>query len=592
MREKSVNRSGQSRDYAVLTGGFIPVSLGLLTLAGWLSGQLFLARMLPQYIPMSPDTALLFVIGGTIMVLTARQHPDTAGVRPGLLFLILLCAGYGIIQFFNIFFGFRIDWERILLPSGYTPGSSAGSNISPYTAILFGISYLSRFFYHIGRRPQRFIDLSAICGLLVFIAGFIASVGYIFGTPFLYGGKVIPLAATTAVGFLFLGYGLLAMSRQKNFIIRPFIGSTAGARLLRGILPLVITMLLVNGIVIDKVGLNHALLSAILTLLFVFITSLVALHLARTIFRRADDAEDERRHAEHELYLSRQMLQAILDNIPQRVFCKDRNSVYMWCNKAFAVDAGLDDPLKIIGMDDFEMPWRENAAIYRADDHAVMETGKPKLQYVEPQTFSNGEKGWLQTSKMPLRTPDGNIFGVLGSFENITERKKIEEALLQAKNDAEAASRAKDEFLSTISHELLTPLNGILGFSELIDEIIAPQGIVNAKEIRNDLRTIHECGESLLRVINDVLELSKIQAGNFDSAVTDFSPEKLITTTLGMFNFSADARGLYLKFIPSDLPEILLGDDRRLKQILFNLIGNAVKFTEKGGVEVSAEWNN
>jgi len=164
--------------------------------------------------------------------------------------------------------------------------------------------------------------------------------------------------------------------------------------------------------------------------------------------------------------------------------------------------------------------------------------------------------------------------------------------MLQAKYEAEVTSRAKDEFISTVSHELLTPLNGILGFSELIAEIIPPQELSNEKEIRSDLHNIHECGESLLRIINNVLELSKIEAGIMDSTMVEFCPAILMTTTLEMFKLNAETKPLSFTFTPQGLPRALFGDIRRLKQILFNLIGNAVKFTEKGSVELLAEWHD
>jgi len=149
---------------------------------------------------------------------------------------------------------------------------------------------------------------------------------------------------------------------------------------------------------------------------------------------RLETAKAKNKRTEEELYHSRQMLQLVLDTIPQRVFWKDRNCTYLGCNKPFAKDAGLDEPDEIIGRDDFELGWKETAQLYREDDTAVMATGLPKLNFEEPQDTPSGDQLWLRTSKVPLRDRDGNVIGILGTYENITERKRIENALLYERN--------------------------------------------------------------------------------------------------------------------------------------------------------------
>jgi PAS domain S-box-containing protein len=146
-----------------------------------------------------------------------------------------------------------------------------------------------------------------------------------------------------------------------------------------------------------------------------------------------EDLESKRKHAEEELYSANQMLQLILDTIPQRVFWKDRNFSYLGCNKPFAKDAGLGEPSEIIAKDDFELGWKDVAHLYRADDKLVMETDTPKVNFEEPQTTPDGGQLWLRTSKVPLHDRRGNVVGVLGTYEDITKRKRAEEALRNEK---------------------------------------------------------------------------------------------------------------------------------------------------------------
>jgi two-component system, cell cycle sensor histidine kinase and response regulator CckA len=134
-----------------------------------------------------------------------------------------------------------------------------------------------------------------------------------------------------------------------------------------------------------------------------------------------------------------QMLQLVLDTVPERVFWKDRNSVFVGCNAAFARDAGLDDPADLIGRTDDDMVWRDNAARYRADDREVMDSGVAKVSYEEPQIRADGTESWLRTSKLPLRDAGGTVMGILCTYEDITDQKRAEQAL-----------RRSEQFLDSI----------------------------------------------------------------------------------------------------------------------------------------------
>ncbi len=154
----------------------------------------------------------------------------------------------------------------------------------------------------------------------------------------------------------------------------------------------------------------------------------------------------ERIRTEDELHRSSQMLQLVLDHIPQRVFWKDRDFRYLGCNRPFAQDAALADPAEIVGRDDFELSWRETAPLYRADDRRVMENDAARVNFEEPQSRPDGSKLWLRTSKVPLHDREGGVIGVLGTYEDITERKRAEEAI----HASEERNRELLEYLSTV----------------------------------------------------------------------------------------------------------------------------------------------
>jgi len=181
-----------------------------------------------------------------------------------------------------------------------------------------------------------------------------------------------------------------------------------------------------------------------------------------------------------------------------------------------------------------------------------------------------------------LTTKDGNPAGMWAFIRDISERKKAEAALLQAKDAAEAANRAKSSFLSTMSHELRTPMNAIMGFTDLVlQSKLTP-------EQKKHLGIVQTRSQDLLVLLQDILDLAKIEAERMELVQDPLSVEQLVSGVMQMFSLSADNKKLSLnKDIPQDLPAVAYGDEQRLRQVLVNLVGNAVKFTEKGGIEVS-----
>ncbi|HKI62735.1 MAG TPA: PAS domain S-box protein, partial [Mariprofundaceae bacterium] len=167
----------------------------------------------------------------------------------------------------------------------------------------------------------------------------------------------------------------------------------------------------------------------------------------------------EKMEAEEAVRRSRDLLRSVVENIPVRVFWKDAELCYLGCNTVFAKDVGMKHPKELYGKDDFQMGWREQAELYRADDMAVIQSGKPKLGIEEPQTTPDGQTIWLRTSKVPLRDADGEITGLLGIYDDITEEKQAQETLRRLNRALKALSTGNHVLIHSVSEEQL--LSGI-----------------------------------------------------------------------------------------------------------------------------------
>ncbi|UKO96781.1 PAS domain S-box protein [Nostoc sp. UHCC 0870] len=308
---------------------------------------------------------------------------------------------------------------------------------------------------------------------------------------------------------------------------------------------------------------------------------------------RVTDISD-RKEAEQELQESRTMLQLVLDTIPQRVFWKDCNLRYLGCNPAFAQDARLTSPNAIVGKTDFDLPWVNLASLYRADDTDVINTKKSKLGYEEPMENQAGPHIWVRTSKIPLTNSVGEVIGILGSYEDITERKQAEEELrhtneqlANANAELARATRLKDEFLANMSHELRTPLNAILGMSEGLQEAVF--GAINAQQAKA-IATIERSGRHLLELINDILDLSKIESGKLELQLSEVAIKSLCHASVTFIKQMAWKKDIRLMTDIPDHLDSIQADDRRLRQVLINLLSNAVKFTPEGGSVTLKVW--
>ncbi|MCA9081193.1 MAG: response regulator [Planctomycetaceae bacterium] len=279
------------------------------------------------------------------------------------------------------------------------------------------------------------------------------------------------------------------------------------------------------------------------------------------------------------LQFERDQLRTLIDHLPDYIFFKDREFRFVLVNRAHARILGGKSVDDLIGKTDLDFCPPDLAEIYRRDDQRVMEEGRPLINREEQILSETGERRWILTTKVPLRGADDKIVGVVGIARDISKRKQAEVELQAAKEAAEVANRAKSEFLANMSHEIRTPMNAIMGMTELVlDSTLKPQQ-------RDYLETVQESAESLLAIINDILDFSKIESGRLELDPYPLDLRELMSESIKPLALRAHAKGLELAcHVANDVPQYITADGLRLRQIVVNLVGNAIKFTESGEV--------
>ena len=283
-----------------------------------------------------------------------------------------------------------------------------------------------------------------------------------------------------------------------------------------------------------------------------------------------------RKEMDLKLANSEAQLRAILDHSPALIFLKDREGRYLDVNRQFERAFNLSREA-ILGKTDTELFLPKQAAVFQANDRLVLEAKRP-LRFEETAEYHDGPHTSI-VFKFPLLDRDRMLYAVGGVATDITDRKRAEEALALARDQAMEAARLKSEFLATMSHEIRTPMNGVIGMTNLLlESTLTPEQRECAEMVRNS-------GDHLLMIINDILDFSKIEAGRLTLETIDFDLRGMIEDTLDLIAEQARHKGLDLVgLIDASVPSAVRGDPGRLRQVLINLLGNAIKFTDRGEV--------
>jgi PAS domain S-box-containing protein len=290
----------------------------------------------------------------------------------------------------------------------------------------------------------------------------------------------------------------------------------------------------------------------------------------------------QQKRDEQDLKDSKMFLGSIVENLPMMVFVKEAQDLrFVRVNKAGEDLIGVREA-ELTGLNDYDFFPKEQADSFTGKDREVLRSGC--LQDVPEELIQTKHRGQriLHTKKIPLFDSAGRPQYLLGISEDITERKQAEEALRHSQQAAESANRAKTEFLANVSHEIRTPLNATLGMLELLAEsTLTP-------DQREYTQIGQRAGRALLDLVNDLLDMAKAEAGTLQLDSEPFNIREFLVKTQAMIRPRAHDKGLHLGLMVfEEVPTHIEGDARRVRQILLNLMGNAIKFTADGHVTLS-----
>ncbi len=280
----------------------------------------------------------------------------------------------------------------------------------------------------------------------------------------------------------------------------------------------------------------------------------------------------------------RDVLSDLINQLPHFIFWKDTDLVFQGCNKKFAEQFGFKDVVDVIGKTDQDFPWSSSLRNkYVSDDVEIISHGLTKLNFEEEQKQKDGSVKTVLVSKVPLYDSNSNITGVLGIYTDISERKKMELDLKEAKQKAEESSELKSQFMLNMQHDLRTPASGMAGMLE----ILATQELDPDK--KRVLKQLSGSSRKLLNILNAILEFDSFENGTFPVLSEKFNLKEMIEDVKALQFPAAKLKQLKTNISIDDrIPQAIIGDPFRLQRILINLLSNAIKFTVEGYIAIEA----
>lgn len=605
MNDSDRCRAAADRRYAVYSrqvaqvGACFTALLALLALVGWVSGRMLLAQWHRAYIPMAPTTALALVLlaagvlacvrrPGSMLVRAShapRRRCRMAGIAG------LMAAGLAGLLLAGMAWGFNEAVEHLLVNSPLRVGEIEAGHMSPLMAVMLllaGVSLALPAFSSRASRASRassapdaagapgatgalLTTVSAMLAIAVLAIAGVVLLGYLYGTPLLYYGTIVPPALPGAVAALLVGMALLAAAGPRAWPVRRFTGSSVGARMARALLPVMLGVIAVSRGVADAMhdgGVNPLLREVIETLVPVLALGAVALLIAQRIGRDID-----RDHAA--LRSSEDRFRLFYENLPVPFHSLDGDGRLVDVNQAWLDTLGYGRE-EVVGRSLGDVMTEEGREVFRERFPEVKRRGFIR-QFDAVLLRKDGSAVNIMLSARVSRSADGVFLKDYCVWNDTTERYQAQMALKQAKAAADEANRAKDRLLSTVSHELRTPLTPVLMTLSMMEA--DPQTPANPEDISMMRSRI----ELEARLIDGLLDLTRMTRGALPLKPQHADAHLLLEQALAMAVADADACHPAIRRQLDATDHFIWVDPARFQQVCWNILRNALQYTPDSG---------
>ena len=555
--------------------GLVIIIISLLAIAGWYFNIRVLSSIRVGFIPMAPITACVFFLFGLFFVF--ETYFDKEKYKKKLFVFILILTFFCALKFIEYFLHVELTFDSLLFPTAERLLNFPVYRMSPYTGLLLFLSGVAIMFRLKISHSNSTLNIVSAIGLVVMFAAFVACLGYLFETPFLYSGRITPLAAPTALAFLCLGTAITALAGRKTFPMYYFVGLTANARILKAILPIIVLGLLIEGFLnvtfVRTFEINSALLLALLTLFMVILTIIIVIRVSRNVFKRANEAEVERKLAEAELV----KFKLGIERSNEVVFMTDIAGNILYVNPSFEKIYGYTKE-EVLGKNPrIIQSGRMDISFYHDFWDRLLKK-QLVINEIENKT-KDGSILNIEVSVNPILDESNEILGFLAIQHDITQRKLADLRLLDYSEKLKISNNTKDKLFNILAHDLKSPFNAILGFSEVL--IVDYDNYSNEQQ-KVFIKKIKESAESAYILLENLLYWSRSQTGRITANPVALNLFEIVGYQIDILHNIAESKGIRLK---NEVPEsaIAFADKDMVKTVLLNLINNAIKFTPNGG---------
>ena len=598
----------------LISTGAACLLLGALAFAGWVFHIPGLTRVGPAFNPMVANAAVGFVLDGLALIMIAGGRPRAAlaGAAWSLLAGVLTLAESGL--------AVDLGFDQMLAADTIVRATVHPGRLAPNTALGFVLCGVALWYAARPCRPGKASAVIGVLGTVVLSIGAASVLGYVTGYPTYAWGQWTQMAANSGFGFVALGLGIVAVAspgsgRETEAPERwPAVATVcAGLTLTLSFAYGVLTDLqsdtsgiLALGLQLGKSFPRSAILELREDMMFLITAETVIgivgsvllgllVNLALTSRRRAKSVQSaneklekeilDRKRGEEAIRASEERVRLLMDSTAEAIYGIDLKGNCTFANPACVQMLGYADWRFLIGknMHDLMHHTRADGSLYPVEDCRIYQSFRRG-----EGTHADDEVLWrADGTSFPAEywchpvIDAGKAVGTVVAFLDITMRKRAEEELVKAKELAEAANLAKSRFLANMSHELRTPMNGVIGMAHLLlDSDLSGEQRRYAEVVRNS-------AETLKSLLDHVLDLSKIEAGKATLECLDFDLRGVMEGVVEMLAIGANSKGLELTcLVAPGTASLLRGDAGRLRQIVSNLVANAIKFTERGAVSI------